>query len=75
MKDSGHSHATTHIPITRLIICSVGKGFTAASRVLVAKSQKILGQKNASMAAAIWSERHVSTYLVNHTARLVPPCG
>lgn len=62
MKDSGHSHAIIQIPITKLMICNVGNGFTAGSSVLVAKSQKILGQKKASIAAAIWSGVNVSEY-------------
>lgn len=52
----GHSQANIHMPMTKLMICNVGKGFTAPSNNLVAKSQKIFGQKNASIAAAIWSE-------------------
>lgn len=75
MNESGHSHAITHIPITRLIICNVGKGFTAASRVLVAKSQKILGQKNPSIAAAIWSEMDVSKMIVDPEVCLVESGG
>lgn len=62
MKDSGHSHAIIQTPITKLTICSVGNGFTAESNVLVAKSQKIFGQKNASIAAAIWSSVEVSDH-------------
>lgn len=45
------------------MICSVGKGFTAPSRFLVRKSQKILGQNMHCRAAAIWSVQrkgHVS---------------
>ena len=37
------------------MICRAGIGLTAPSRFLVRKSQKILGQKKASMAAHIWS--------------------
>lgn len=33
----------------------MGTGRTAGSRLVVRKSQKILGQKNPSRAAAIWS--------------------
>ena len=42
-------------PRMMLMICSTGTGLTAPSRFLVRKSQKILGQKKASRAAAIWS--------------------
>lgn len=54
---NGHSQAVMTIPITRLMDCSTGIGFTAPSRFLVRKSQKILGQKKPSIAAAIWSRR------------------
>lgn len=63
MKDSGHSHAIIQIPITKLMICNVGNGFTAGSNVFVAKSQKIFGQKKASIAAAIWSDVEVSEHV------------
>jgi hypothetical protein len=49
----GHSHANMTNPNTRLIICRTGMGLTPASRLLVRKSQKILGQKNDSKAATI----------------------
>lgn len=39
------------------MIWSAGKGFTAPSRVLVAKSKKILGQMNASIVASSWSNQ------------------
>lgn len=39
--------------MSKLMICNVGKGLTAGSKVLVAKSQKIFGQKKPSIAAAI----------------------
>ena len=55
MKPSGHSHAKKKMPNTRLMICRIGRGFTARSRFLVRKSQKILGQKKPSTAAATWS--------------------
>ena len=55
MKPSGHSHASRKRPDSRLMICRIGIGFTAGSRLLVRKSQKILGQKKPSIAAAIWS--------------------
>lgn len=42
-------------PMRTLMICNTGNGFTAGSRVLVRKSQNILGQKKPSTAAAIWS--------------------
>ena len=35
-------------------------GFTEPSRFLVRKSQNILGQKNPSTAAAIWSMNYIS---------------
>lgn len=38
------------------MIWRAGIGLTAPSRFLVRKSQKILGQKKASIAAHIWSE-------------------
>jgi hypothetical protein len=37
------------------MIWRAGTGLTAPSRFFVRKSQKILGQKKASNAAAIWS--------------------
>lgn len=46
------------MPMMRLMICSAGTLVTAPSRFLVRKSQKILGQKKASMAAHIWSKGH-----------------
>jgi hypothetical protein len=52
-RGNGHSHARPTIPRIRLMICRIGKGLTAESRFLVKKSQKILGQKKASRAAAI----------------------
>ena len=48
------------------MICSIGTGLTAASRVFVRKSQKILGQKKPSSAAATWSVRCVSQMFVKH---------
>ena len=45
------------------MIWRIGNGFTAASKLWVKKSQKILGQKKPSNAAAIWS-----------TMALVSPC-
>lgn len=64
MNDNGHSHAIIQIPMIKLMICNVGNGFTAGSSVLVAKSQKIFGQKKPSIAAAIWSDVVVSNMLV-----------
>jgi hypothetical protein len=61
MNPRGHSQASIIIPKTRLMIWRIGKGFTAASRVLVRKSQNILGQKNPSSAAAIWSTLQLVT--------------
>jgi hypothetical protein len=52
---SGHSHATIMMPMTKLMIWRIGKGFTAPSRFLVRKSKKIFGQKKPSIAAATWS--------------------
>lgn len=52
MNPSGHSQANMKIPNTRLMICRIGKGLTAKSRFLVRKSQKTLGQKKPSTAAA-----------------------
>lgn len=52
---SGHSHASMMSPSTRLRVCRIGIGFTATSRFLVMKSQKILGQKKPWTPAAIWS--------------------
>ena len=49
----GHSQASPMKPRIMLMICKTGMGFTAPSRFLVKKSQKILGQKKASSAAAI----------------------
>ena len=49
----GHSYIKPMIPRTRLMIWRVGKGFTAASKFLVRKSKKHLGQKKPSRAAAI----------------------
>jgi hypothetical protein len=57
MNPRGHSHAKMMMPRTRLIVCRAGKGFTAPSRFFVRKSQKILGQKKPSIAAATWSGR------------------
>ena len=54
-RGSGHSHARPMMPRMRFMIWRMGKGLTAESRFLVRKSQKILGQKKASRAAAIWS--------------------
>ena len=42
-------------PNTKLIICKTGMGLIPGSRLFVRKSQKILGQKNDSKAATIWS--------------------
>lgn len=61
-KDKGHSRASMPMPKKRLMICSMGMGFTAPSRFLVRKSQKILGQKKPSMAAATWSVRLACKY-------------
>jgi len=55
MKLSGHSQASNNKPIIRLMIWSTGIGRTAGSRVLVRKSQRILGQKKAWTAAVTWS--------------------
>lgn len=55
MMPRGHSQAVMTSPIIRLMVCSTGIGFTAPSRFLVRKSQKILGQKKPWSAAAIWS--------------------
>jgi hypothetical protein len=52
MNPSGHSQAKKKIPSTRLMICNIGRGFTAKSRFLVRKSQKTFGQKKPSTAAA-----------------------
>ena len=49
---NGHSHANAIRANTRLMICNVGKGFTAPSRFFVMKSQRIFGQKKPSIAAA-----------------------
>lgn len=65
MRPRGHSQASMTMPRTMFIICKTGKGFTAPSRFLVRKSQKILGQKKPSSAAAIWSVREsVSEYFL-----------
>lgn len=37
------------------MICNIGTGFTAGSKVFVKKSKRIFGQKKPSRAAAIWS--------------------
>lgn len=50
---SGHSQQSITIPKTRLMAWRMGRGFTAPSRFFVRKSQKILGQKKPSIAAAI----------------------
>jgi hypothetical protein len=55
MKESGHSYSSPKMPRRRLMIWRAGTGLTAPSRFFVRKSQKILGQKKASSAAAIWS--------------------
>jgi len=55
MKESGHSYSSPKMPRRRLMIWRTGMGLTAPSRFFVRKSQKILGQKKASSAAAIWS--------------------
>jgi hypothetical protein len=52
MNPNGHSQANMKRPKTRLMIWRIGRGFTAKSRFLVRKSQKILGQKKPSTAAA-----------------------
>jgi hypothetical protein len=54
-KERGHSRASIPMPKKRFMICKIGTGFTAPSRFLVRKSQKILGQKKPSTAAATWS--------------------
>lgn len=51
------------------MIWRMGKGLTAESRFLVRKSQKILGQKKASRAAAIWS------VALSVHVRMVRMCG
>ena len=56
MNFRGHSQASIYRPKTRLMTWRTGMGLTAPSRVLVRKSQNILGQKKPSMAAATWSE-------------------
>lgn len=40
-----------------LMTCRIGTGFTAASKFLVRKSKKNLGQKKPSIAPASWSGR------------------
>lgn len=57
MNPKGHSRATMNSAMMRLMICNTGTGLTAGSSVLVKKSQKILGQKKPSRAAANWSVR------------------
>ena len=49
---TGHSQASARIPRQRLMICRMGSGLTMGSKFVVRKSQKILGQKKASSAAA-----------------------
>lgn len=81
MKFSGHSNARSRRPNTRFMIWSIGIGLTAGSSVFVRKSQKILGQKNPSIAAAIWSgvpqlasvsiEFHPQGYLQVAAARMM----
>ena len=48
------------IAITTLMTCRIGTGFTAASKFLVRKSKKNLGQKKPSIAPASWSGTWVS---------------
>lgn len=50
---SGHSHASASMPKSRFMVCSIGTGLNAASKFVVAKSQKNLGQKKPCKAAAI----------------------
>lgn len=52
MKPAGYSKAMHTKPKTMLTICRMGKGLTALSSVFVLKSQKSLGQKKHSKAAA-----------------------
>jgi len=75
MKPTGHSHARRMSPKTRLMICNIGAGLTAESRVLVRKSQNILGQKKASTAAAIWSIRKLVPICTSLPRPPNPPTG
>lgn len=50
---SGHSQAIATMPKIKLRVCNIGTGLTEKSKFVVAKSQKNLGQKNPSRAAAI----------------------
>ena len=50
----GHSQARPKRPKIRLMIWRIGKGLTMPSKILVRKSQKTLGQKKPSRAAAHW---------------------
>ena len=52
---SGHSYAKLRKPMTRLMVCRTGTGFTAPSKFLVRKSKKNLGQKKPSSDAAKWT--------------------
>lgn len=51
---SGYSQAKHSMPRSTLMICKMGTGRTAASRLVVRKSQKIFGQKKPSRPAATW---------------------
>ena len=57
----GHSHAKPSSPKSKLRVCNIGTGRTAASRFFVRKSKNILGQKKPSRAAAIWYAEAVRT--------------
>ena len=52
---AGHSSKKRNIPMTMFIICNIGTGWTMESSPCVRKSQKTLGQKKPSIAAATWS--------------------
>jgi len=55
MRGSGYSQRRARRPKRRFRHWRMGMGFMAGSRVLVRKSQRILGQKMAWREAASWS--------------------